>query len=150
MPDEASIIQHITGAFSNVHVVISGGTSFFFVGEMGETNKFPFATLVTDDEHEQVSNLSRPEVFRLNVGVSRATFVSLFGAPVPRPNADGIIDSGFDYAALDQIMPHPVYGNLFWVCVLCPSEATFEKVKPLLAEAYETAARGQARRGASE
>lgn len=34
-------------------------------------------------------------------------------------------------------MPHPVYGRMHWICVLNPSEATFEKIKPLLAQAYE-------------
>lgn len=143
MPDEAAIIQYITGTFDNVHVVEAEGNSFFFYGPMGESNKFPFATLVTTDDYEKVSNLNRPGVFRLNIGISKASYLSLFGAPAPRPNADGIIDSGYDYAALDQIMPHPVYGNMFWVGVLNPSPATFEQVQRLLAEAYDTAVRQQ-------
>lgn len=37
-------------------------------------------------------------------------------------------------------MPHPVYAPQFFVCILNPSEATFEEmVKPLLAEAYDVA-----------
>jgi len=32
--------------------------------------------------------------------------------------------------ALDQLMPHPVYGRMFWVCVLNPSDVTFQKVQP--------------------
>ena len=37
-------------------------------------------------------------------------------------------------------MPHPVYGRMFWVCVLNPSDKTFEtKVQQLLAEAYDLA-----------
>ena len=38
-------------------------------------------------------------------------------------------------------MPHPVYRRNHWVCVLNPSEKTFEKLKPLLAEAYAIAVR---------
>jgi hypothetical protein len=36
-------------------------------------------------------------------------------------------------------MPHPVvYGRMYWVCILNPSEATFQAVvQPLLAEAYK-------------
>jgi uncharacterized protein DUF6194 len=35
-------------------------------------------------------------------------------------------------------MPHPVYGRMLWVCVLNPSDETFEtKVRQLLAEAYD-------------
>ncbi len=37
-------------------------------------------------------------------------------------------------------MPHPVYGRMYWVCVLNPSKATFAKeVQGLLAEAYALA-----------
>ena len=41
------------------------------------------------------------------------------------------------FTALDTIMPHPVYGKINWACVLNPSAATFEAVRPLLAEAYQ-------------
>ena len=36
-------------------------------------------------------------------------------------------------------MPHPVYGPNHFVCVLNPSDSTFESVTPLLKEAYEIA-----------
>lgn len=36
-------------------------------------------------------------------------------------------------------MPHPVYGKTYWVCLLNPSETTFEAMKALLAEAYDMA-----------
>ena len=40
-----------------------------------------------------------------------------------------------------QIMPHPVYAPQSWVCVLNPSDATFQAVRQLLAEAYDLAVR---------
>jgi hypothetical protein len=150
MPNETEIIQYITDEFDNIHVVNGEGNSFFYYGPMVDDNKFPFATLVTKDDYDQVSNLNRPDVFRLNIGVSKASYLSLFGAPAPRPNANGIIESGYDYTALDQIMPHPIYGNMFWVSVLNPSPATFEKVQPLLAEAYDTAVRNQTKQKANK
>ncbi len=127
--DEASVIEYITGTFEGVHVVEANGSHFFFYGPMGDNNKLPFATLVTTDEHDQASNLSRPGVFRLNIGVGKDTCRSLFGAQE---------SIEYNFTALDQIMPHPVYGMMRWVCVLSPSDTTFEQVKPLLAEAYET------------
>ena len=42
-------------------------------------------------------------------------------------------------------MPHPVYGKMYWVCVLNPGEETFRKVEALLAEAYEMVVRKRAR-----
>jgi hypothetical protein len=48
-------------------------------------------------------------------------------------------------------MPHPVYGRNHWVCVLNPSDSTFESVKPLLAEAYQIGLkRAQPRRGSDQ
>ena len=48
---------------------------------------------------------------------------------------------GRAFAALDTVMPHPIYGSMFWICVLDPSDETFQTVKPYLAEAYERAVR---------
>ena len=150
MPDEAAIIEYITRTYENVHLVQANGTSFFFYGPMEDDNKFPFATLVTNNYNDTASDLERPGIFRLNVGVSKATFLALFGQLVGRPNAAGIIESGYDYTALDQIMPHPVYGNMYWLCVLNPSRETWDKVKPLLDEAYATMVRSHSPRPASE
>jgi hypothetical protein len=74
-------------------------------------------------------------VFRLNFGVGKETFLSLFGSQADASEADGD-EPGYDFTALDRIMPHPVYRKMFWVCVLNPSAAMFERVRPLLAEAY--------------
>ena len=49
--------------------------------------------------------------------------------------------TGHEFTALDQIMPHPIHAPQSWVCVLNPSEATFEAVRLLLAEAYDLAVR---------
>jgi hypothetical protein len=71
-------------------------------------------------------------VFRLNIGLSRNTFRSLFG--------ENSSMSDYDFTAMDKLMPHPVYAPQFFVCVLNPSGATFEKtVAPLLADAYAVA-----------
>ncbi len=104
---------------------------------------FPFATLVTTDYNDSFSNLNRPSVFRLNIGISKQTYLSLFGSRHPQSPPSGEEDAGegghdYDFTALDQLMPHPVYGRMYWVCVLNPSDGTFETVvRPLLAEAYD-------------
>jgi hypothetical protein len=72
-------------------------------------------------------------VFRLNIGVSRDTFRALLGYA---PGEESTTSSAYDFAALDRLMPHPVYAPQSWVCVLNPSAQTFEAVKPLLADAY--------------
>lgn len=126
--DEESIIQFITTSFEDVQLVTADGSYFFF--EAGdEDRKFPFITLVTNDLYDQFSNLKRLSVYRLNIGISKETFRSLFAE----------VDATYDFTALDEIMPHPVYGSMYWVCVLNPSLATFETVKDLLVESYEIA-----------
>ena len=40
-------------------------------------------------------------------------------------------------------MPHPVYARQNWVCILNPSEESFDRVvKPLLTEAHDLGWRG--------
>ncbi|MGH2370118.1 MAG: DUF6194 family protein, partial [Chloroflexota bacterium] len=62
------------------------------------------------------------------------------------PSAAGVVDTGHDFTVLDQLLPHPVYAPMSRVCVLKPSDATFQAARPLLAEAYDLAVRRHARR----
>ena len=145
-PEE--IARYIVETFGGVEVVVASGDSFFFYDPDRDTppdRRLPFATLVTGDRYDQASDLDRPGVFRLNIGIGPATFRSLFGTSAAAAGADDAATSGYDFRDLDRIMPHPVYGQMFWVCVLNPSEATFADVRPLLAEAHERAAQRDAK-----
>jgi hypothetical protein len=139
--DEAALTRYITETFAGVDLVVASGNTFFFYNPdptVPPDHRFPFVTLVTNDEYDQFSNLNRPDVYRLNIGVSKQTYRALFGAPPARDGAAE--DGGHDFTALDQVMPHPVYGRQYWVCVLNPSATTFQDaVQPLLAEAYDQA-----------
>jgi hypothetical protein len=141
--DEASITQYISSTFTGVDVVVASkengapdvawGDTFFIYDpdrNLPDPKRFPFATIVTQDygEFDSASNLNRPGVFRLNIGVSKETFAKLFSA-----------EGEHDFTELDRLMPHPVYGRNHFVCVLNPSDSTFETIKPLLCEAYEIA-----------
>jgi Family of unknown function (DUF6194) len=136
--DPSAVISSIDDAFDKVEQVVKDGTWFFF---FDSDHMFPFATLVTNDLHDTASDLERPGVYRLNIGVSKETWIGLFGEPTKGTPGDHGIGSGssadWDFTKLDTLMPHPVYGRMHWVCVLCPSEKTFDSLKPLLAEAYE-------------
>jgi hypothetical protein len=137
--DETTIAQYITDTFEGVETTEALGYKFFFYRE---ERKLPFATIAsTGNEYEKISDLDRPGVFRLNIGVSRDTFQSLFGA-------DKADVSAYDFTALDKIMPHPDYAPQSWICVLNPSEETFEKVRALLDEAYDLDVRRHSRRSA--
>jgi hypothetical protein len=146
--NEAEVSQYITETFEGVDVVVASGDSFFFYNpdsNVPPDHKFPFVTIVTSDINDQFSNLNRPSVFRLNIGIGKQTFRSLFGKPLLPTYGTSAAESGtnssdYDFTALDQLMPHPVYGRMYWMCVLNPSDETFEtKVRPRLTEAYEMA-----------
>ena len=138
--DEKDIADYIANTFAGVETSTNFGYMFFFYGS---DRMLPFATIAnTDNEYDRVSNLDRPGVFRLNIGVSKQTFQSLFGT--------GKVDvSAYDFTALDTIMPHPDYAPQSWLCVLNPSDTTFHKLQPLLSEAYELAVRRASRRKTS-
>jgi hypothetical protein len=130
---ETEITQYITDTFADVKITVHEENSFF---SYDPEQKFPFATLMTNDVNDQASNLNRPSIFRLNIGVSRETYQAMFGPqPSFAPNG-GVINTGHDYSALDQFMPHPIYAPMSWICVLNPDK-TCETVKKLLAEAYD-------------
>jgi hypothetical protein len=154
--DQDAIIQYVSDTFTDVEVVRptdgpGAGDTFFYYAphELDMTSQLPFATIVTKDygDFDNLSQLNRPGVFRLNIGLSRDAFRALFGSA---PGEKSTESASYDFAALDRLMPHPVYAPQSYVCVLNPSPETFETVKPLLAEAYSLAAaryeRKQARR----
>jgi hypothetical protein len=142
--DETSIAEYIIGTFSGVDAVNVDGNTFFFYDP---DHMFSMATIMTNDLNDQASNLDRPGAFRLNIGIGKQSYHSLLGAPPARPGASGIVETSHDFTALDQLMPHPVYANMYWVCVLNPSPATFQRVvQPLLAEAYDLNTRKYAKR----
>jgi hypothetical protein len=93
-----------------------------------------WATLVTSDAHDAASDLDRPGVFRLNIGLPRERFAEVVGSDVEH-----------DLTALGVVMPHPLYARLGWVCVLNP-DRTWPTVRGLLDEAHAHAARHEAAR----
>lgn len=142
--NEEEISKYIMGTFEGVETAMDGDNIFFF---FGPERMFPFATLSANDAYDQVSDLNRPGVFRLNMGVSKETFRTLFGTPKSASDTGESSGSEYDYKALNRLMPHPVYGQQYWVCVLKPSDTTFkESVHPLLAEAYEKDVRKHTKR----
>lgn len=132
---QAAIIRYIVETFDGVYADRSTDDTFFFYDP---ERMFPFATIVTaDNDVDNLSNLNRPSVFRLNIGIARATYQSLFAAAPADPAGRADEGGGHDFTALDRLMPHPLYGRMHWVCVLNPGTATFEALRPLLAEAYK-------------
>lgn len=92
-----------------------------------------------DGPNDKSSRLDREKVYRLNIGIRKSTFLKLFGVLPNRPGKGETVGMDVDFSLPDRILPHPVYAWMGWICVLNPSKATFETLKPLIAEAYEYA-----------
>ncbi len=137
-PDPEAIVTYLTTTYPATDVVTIPGA--WFLSLDAEKHWPNYATIVTTDEHDMASpsNLSaRPEVFRLNLGVDKTTFERYAG-----------VDTEPDYAALDTVLPHPVYAAQHWISILNPSSATWnETVIPLIAVAHDRLAAQRARHG---
>lgn len=103
----------------------------------------PYATLVTKNyPGDTLCDLDRPDRWRLNVHVGRATFIDLLGE---EPRAEGVPR---DYTATDEVLPHPVYRAQGWIAITNPAARTEGLAVRLLRQAHESAGRRAVRRRA--
>jgi hypothetical protein len=111
------------------------GYKFFFVGH---ERMLPFATIADrDSEYDNKSNLDRDGVFRINIGVSKATFDKLVGQiPV----------DGCDFTQLNVFLPHPDYAKQHFICILSPTGEQLRRTHSLLEEAHGIALARQQRK----
>lgn len=136
--DETTITGYILDTFAGVRAATVWGDTFFYYNpDDGRPDEHYFATIKSaDDDYDNASNLNRPGYYRLNIGVGRDIYFSLFESRPARPGVEGNFDEQYDFATTDTLMPHPVYGRQYWVSIVNPSAATFETLRPLLDEAY--------------
>jgi hypothetical protein len=109
-------------------------------GTIPSDRRMPFATIVTSDYEgfDTDSNLNCPNVFRLNIEVGREAFHDLIGyEPIEHPDHH----EQWDYAAADQLIPHPLYAKQAWVSIVNPGEAADAQARSLLTDAHARAAR---------
>ncbi|SDY48393.1 Erythromycin esterase homolog [Micromonospora pattaloongensis] len=111
------------------------GDRFFYVGP---DRRQPFATIVEHDVpgFDEVSQLDRPGVFRLNLDLGRAEFERLFGFP---PKDFEEHRDEFDFARLDTVMPHPGYALYGFGSIVMPGPQMLPEIDRLLAIAHARA-----------
>lgn len=115
---------------------LAWGDAFFYYAPDGRVphNVQPYGTIVTKDyPDDTASRLDEEGRWRVNIHVDRSTFVRLTGEE-PRH-----LDRPRDFAAVDQINPHPVYGALGWVAIVNPAALTMNIAIELLREAHHAA-----------
>lgn len=135
------ILQYCLENLNGTVLTESWGEKGIFYNPNGKLKRGVYVLTVKekDGENDKGSDLDREGIYRVNLGVRKNTFMKIFGTVPTRPPKGGIVDMPYDFGSTDIIIPHPVYAWMNWICVLNPSEETFEKLKPLINEAYEYA-----------
>lgn len=130
------IIEYVTGLGgvlaqqptegSDAPEIAWGDTFFYYAPDGVVPAGQPFATIVTKDyPGDDTSRLDRPGSFRVNVAVSKATFVEA-AAPT-------------DASIEDTVVAHPLYAAANWLAVVDPGSATEGTVRVMLREAHDRA-----------
>jgi hypothetical protein len=128
-------VEEFVAKMENVQREENFGYVFFFVGD---DHLLSFVTIAnSDNEWDNVSDLKRDGVFRINIGVSKETFKNLI------VKSDNEL---VDYSVLNTFLPHPEYAQQNFICILNPSSENVETTKKLMAEAHSIAAKRLQRR----
>lgn len=123
-----SDVQEFVATLANVEQEENYGYTFFFIGD---DHQHGFVTIAdSDNEYDNVSNLARDGVFRINIGVSRKTFKNLF------PDYES---QTYDYSVLNTFLPHPDYAKQNFICILNPSGDHVDSTKQYIREAHANA-----------
>lgn len=121
-------LRDLLAAYPGTRMLEANGDHFAVYDPDGTTppeKQRPWATIVTSNAYDDGSDLDRPGVYRLNLGL-------------PKDLAAEVADPEAGLTTLDVVMPHPDYGRLGFVCVLNPS-STWPRVRELIDEAYAKA-----------
>lgn len=122
-------VERFVAGLDNVQREDNFGYAFFFVGD---DHRIPFVSISdSDNDYDRVSKLDRKGVFRINIGVSRETYNTLFPDP-PAPD--------LDYSLLDTFLPHPEYARQHFICILNPVRENAEAAVRYIVEAHALAA----------
>lgn len=92
-----------------------------------------------DGDNDKASSLDRENIFRINFGISKKTFLQHFSTLPKRPAKGHSIAGPYDFQKLGTLTPHPVYGWMAWVSILNPSNRSFEMLEKLIKESYQIA-----------
>ncbi len=135
------ILHYCLNTMPGCVAVDSYGEKAIFYNPYGNMKRGIYVLTVKerDGANDKSSNLNREGVYRINIGVRKDTFLKMFDVVPDRPAKGGVVDMEYDFSQIDRLLPHPIYAWMSWICVLSPSEQTFEKLKPLIAEGYEHA-----------
>ena len=147
-----NILSYCLSHMEDTTLVESWGEKGIFYNPNGVLKRGVYVLTIKekDGDNDKASLLNRDNVYRVNVGLRKQTFVERFGYIPERPSAGKIVKMNYDFTILDTIIPHPVYAWMGWVCVLNPSDKTFEEFKTMIRESHEFAKEKFAKRKHNE
>lgn len=133
------LIDYLTRRFDGLAPQSSWGEiSFFYNPGNALSNGVYFCTIKDHDgANDRSSELDRPGVFRLSLGLTAACYERIFGPRPVRPAKGTAVSTGHDFTQLDVVMPHPIYAWMGWIQVLNPSDETFGSMQSMFVESYE-------------
>lgn len=135
------ISDFVVANFPGLNIVNAWGEkSFFYNPDNLLKRGVYFLTLKEKDgDNDKASSLDRENIFRINFGISKKTFLQHFSTLPKRPTKGHSIEGLYDFQKLDTLTPHPVYGWMAWVSILNPSNNSFEMLEKLIKESYQVA-----------
>ncbi|UWD47589.1 DUF6194 family protein [Clostridioides difficile] len=135
------IFNYCVSNLDDVVLTDNWGERGIFYNPNGVLKKGVYVLTIKEKDgiNDKSSSLNRTNVYRVNVKLKKETFINMFDYIPKRPSAGQIVNMDFDFTKMDIIMPHPVYAWMTWVCVLNPSEKTFEELKIIIQESYNLA-----------
>jgi len=133
------ISNYLAQNFSGLNILDAWGEkSFFYNPENLLKRGIYFCTIKEKNgANDQSSDLNRTDVFRINFGLSKKTFLNIFKILPKRAAKGNAIDGPYNFKELDILMPHPVYGWMAWVSILNPSTGSWNRIEVLIAESYQ-------------
>ncbi len=139
----SQVVLHIVTQLDGVVPKTSWGeTSLFYNPGLRLPHGVYFCTIKDHDgANDRASQLDRPGVFRVAIGLSGPTYLQLFGPKPKRPEKGGVVNLRHDFTALNQLMPHPVYAWMGWAQILSPTREVFAEIFPCIEEAHWSAVR---------
>ena len=141
MISENVIEAYLLATYQHVNPISAWGERSYFVNPEQKLKRGSyFATIKSKDgANDKASNLNRPGVFRLNIGLTPEKYTEIFSLRPSRPSKGGVIIGNYDFQAINTFIPHPVYGWMGWIAINNPEQNNFEKCQEYFDIAYQKA-----------
>ncbi len=105
------ILKYCLDSLPDTVLVSSWGESGIFYNPNKKLKRGIYVLTVKekDGDNDKSSDLNRENIYRVNIGVRKSTFINMFGTIPARPSKGGIVDIRLILPPKDIILPYAVY-----------------------------------------